>query len=143
MHKKTRKFLIASHGTMASGVKSSLDIIVGELENVFLIEAYVTENKSIESEVNDVLKSVNAADELVIFTDLLGGSVTNQMARFAVQDNVHLVSGFNLPLIVEVLLADAETPIDEVIQTAISNARAQIVYVNQLMNSSNDNSGND
>ena len=38
-----RKFLIATHGTFANGVKSSLDIIIGQTENVFLIQAYVEE----------------------------------------------------------------------------------------------------
>ena len=66
-----RKFLIATHGTFAKGVKSSLDIIIGPMENVFLIEAYVNENKSIEDEVTAVLQNVKDEDELIIFSDLL------------------------------------------------------------------------
>ena len=46
-----RKFLIATHGQFARGVKSSLDIIIGQTANLFLIEAYVGENKGIESEI--------------------------------------------------------------------------------------------
>ena len=45
---KTRKFLIATHGAFAKGIKSSLDIIVGEMDNVFLIQAYLDESKSVE-----------------------------------------------------------------------------------------------
>lgn len=136
-----RKFLIASHGTLASGIKSSVNIIIGETEHVFLIEAYVDENKTIEDELMAVLSRVAADDELIIFTDLLGGSITNQVARLARRENVHLVSGFNLPLLVEILLSDADTPAIEVITTAVKNAREQIVYVNEIMNlntSSND-----
>lgn len=133
---KTRKFLIASHGTLASGVRSSLEIIIGEVENVFLVEAYVGENKSIEEEVNTILGSISAEDELIIFTDLLGGSITNQMIRFALQDNVHIVSGFNLALLVEVILSDIEVPATEVIENAVTNARQQIVYVNKMIDQS-------
>ena len=133
---KTRKFLIASHGTLASGVRSSLEIIIGEIENVFLVEAYVGENKSIEEEVNTILGSISAEDELIIFTDLLGGSITNQMIRFALQDNVHIVSGFNLALLVEVILSDIEAPAREVIESAVTNAREQIVYVNKMIDQS-------
>ena len=131
----TRKFLIASHGSLASGIKSSLDIIVGEMDNVFLIEAYLTENKSIEEEVNGVMNTLGNEDELIIFTDLLGGSVTNQMAAFTGKGNVHLVAGFNLALIIEVLLSDAEAPIAAVIESAVNNAKSQMAYVNLMINS--------
>jgi fructoselysine and glucoselysine-specific PTS system IIA component len=129
-----RKFLIASHGTLASGIKSSLEIIVGNTENLFLIEAYVSENKSIEDEVNAILDKIGDEDELIIFTDLLGGSVNNQMIRCALKDNIHIVSGFNLPLIVEIILSDPEVAAAEVIENAILIAKEQIVYVTQIIN---------
>ena len=132
-----RKFLIATHGTFAQGVKSSLDIIIGQTENVFLIQAYVEENKPIEDEVNAVLQQLNADDELIVFTDLMGGSITNQVVRVALKSNVHIVSGFNLPLLIDVLLADAETPAAEVIGSAMQNAKEQIVYVNKILAAAN------
>jgi fructoselysine/glucoselysine PTS system EIIA component len=128
-----RKFLIATHGSFSAGIKTSLDIIIGEMEHVFIIQAYIDGNKSIEDELNEVLKNISDEDELVIFSDLLGGSITNQVLRAALKENVHTVSGFNLPLLIDVLLADTETPVHEVIETAILNAREQIVYVNKLI----------
>jgi fructoselysine and glucoselysine-specific PTS system IIA component len=62
-----------------------------------------------------VLKNISDGDELVIFSDLLGGSITNQAIRFALKENVHIVSGFNLPLLIDVLLSDPESPVAEVI----------------------------
>jgi fructoselysine and glucoselysine-specific PTS system IIA component len=132
-----RKFLIATHGSFAKGVKSSLDIIIGQTENIFLIQAYVEENKPIEDEVNAVLEQVSDDDELIVFTDLMGGSITNQVVRIALKNNVHIVSGFNLPLLLDVLLADAETPAVEVIESAMQNAKEQIVYVNKILSTAN------
>jgi fructoselysine/glucoselysine PTS system EIIA component len=134
-----RKFLIATHGSFAKGVKSSLDIIMGETENIFLIEAYVNENKTIEDELNTVLENINSEDELIVFTDLMGGSITNQILRHALRENVHIVSGFNLPLLIDVLLADTNTPATEIIETSITNAREQIVYVNKLITEKQEN----
>ncbi|MFC0516957.1 PTS sugar transporter subunit IIA [Mucilaginibacter angelicae] len=139
----TRKFLIATHGTLAGGVKSSLDIITGAMDNVFLIEAYVDENKSLEDEIKTVLEQVGDNDELIVFSDILGGSVTNQVLQYALQANVHVVSGFNLPLVIEIVLADADTPAEEVIAEAIENAKQQMVYVNKLLTSQNQEEEND
>jgi len=138
-----RKFLIATHGTFSSGIKSSLDIIIGQMDNVFIIDAYVDGNKSIEEGLTAILKNVHAHDELVAFSDLLGGSITNQILQYALKENVHVVSGINLPLLIDVMLADADTPIADVIENAITNAKDQIVYVNKLINSNKEENQND
>jgi mannose/fructose-specific phosphotransferase system component IIA len=135
---KARKFLIATHGAFAKGIKSSLDIIVGELDNVSLIQAYLDESRSVEDELEEVLETVAQDQELIIFTDLLGGSVNNIMLRNALRENVHIVSGFNLPLLIEVVLGDQDTPVIELIENAIGNAKEQMVYVNKLITLNND-----
>jgi mannose/fructose-specific phosphotransferase system component IIA len=128
-----RKFLIATHGAFAQGIRSSLDVIIGETENLFLIGAYLDQNISVEDELIPILDQITGDDELIIFTDLLGGSVNNIMIREALRQNVHLVSGFNLPLLIEIILADADTPVEEVIASAILNAKEQMAYVNKLI----------
>ena len=129
----TRKFLIATHGTFAAGVKSSLDIIIGAVEHVFLIQAYIDDTVSVETQINEVMAQVTDNDELVVFCDILGGSITNQVLQHALRSNVYIVSGFNLPLLIEILMADAETPVEEVITSAIANAKEQMTYVNKLL----------
>jgi mannose/fructose-specific phosphotransferase system component IIA len=136
---KTRKFLIATHGAFAKGVKSALDMIAGEMENICLIQAYLDESRTVEDELADVLATISDSDELVIFTDLLGGSVNNIMLRNALRDNVHIVSGFNLPLLIEIVLSDMNMPVTEVIEEAINNAKGQMVYVNHLITLNNNN----
>jgi mannose/fructose-specific phosphotransferase system component IIA len=133
-----RKYLLATHGTFSSGIKTSLDLIIGEMEHVFIINAYADGNRSIEDELHTVLTHVQPEDELIIFTDLIGGSVTNQVLRYALRENTHVVSGMNLPLLIDVMLAPAETPVEEVIETAINNAKGQLVYVNKLIPKEND-----
>jgi fructoselysine and glucoselysine-specific PTS system IIA component len=140
---KTRKFLIATHGTLAAGIKSSLDIIIGAMEHVFLLQAYVDENISVETEILKILKQVNDDDELIVFTDILGGSITNQILQHGRQSNVHIISGVNLPLVIEIMLADAETPVDGMIGAAIDNAKDQMVYVNKLLTAQNNEGADD
>lgn len=131
---RIRKFLIATHGAFAKGIGSSLDIIIGPMENVHLIQAYLDENKSIEAELTGLLHHAGEEEEWVIFSDLLGGSITNQILQVALRENVHVVAGFNLPVLLEVLLADTDRPVEEVIEQAILTAREQLVYVNKLIN---------
>jgi fructoselysine and glucoselysine-specific PTS system IIA component len=150
-----RKFLIATHGAFAAGIRSSLDIIIGKMENVFLIQAYLEENKPIEEELSSLLRH-RENEEWVIFSDLLGGSITNQILRYANEEKkqadevggnaapkIHIVAGFNLPLLIEIMLADEESPMEEIIENAVSRAKDHLVYVNKLITSTDNEREND
>ena len=138
-----RAFLIATHGRLASGIKSSLEIIIGQTENLFLIEAYTDANKGIEEEWERILQAIDAQTELIVFTDLLGGSITNQVLRLSRDRNIHIVSGFNLALLIETIMADPAEPAGQIIESAITAAREQMVYVNKLMSSNEENNKDD
>ena len=128
---KTRKFLIVSHGGLARGIKSSLELIAGAVDGVYVLEAYVEVNKPIEEELSRLFAEEEV--EWVVFSDLLGGSVTNQVVRAGKDKAVHIVAGFNLPLVIEVVLSDPGLPVEEILGEAIGRAREQLVYVNPLL----------
>lgn len=128
-----RKFLIATHGRFASGIKSSLDMIIGEQDNIFVLDAYTENNVPIQDHLDDILKEIEIGDELVVFTDIMGGSITNQIIQRINSSNAHIVSGVNLPLLIEVVLSDPNEDLQKVLDDAIENAKTQIVYVSKLI----------
>ena len=135
---KTRKFLIVSHGALAGGFRSALELITGASGDVSVLQAYLEENKPVEEELARLLQGAGAEEEWVVFTDLLGGSITNQvlraMAELPGRDAIHIVAGVNLPLVIEVVLGDPEAPVDELLSEAVARARDQLVYVNGVIN---------
>ncbi|MEJ1241928.1 hypothetical protein WBG78_27530 [Chryseolinea sp. T2] len=128
-----RKFLIAGHGHFASGLKSALDIITGETDRIWVIDAYTEENRSIEDNVRAIASQIRSDDDLVVFTDLMGGSITNQVVRNLDLARVHVLSGTNFPLLIDLVLSDPDTPTSEAIESALTAAREQIVYVNKIL----------
>jgi fructoselysine/glucoselysine PTS system EIIA component len=168
MKTKTRKFLIATHGALAGGFRSSLELIAGASDAVFILQAYLDESKPLEEELDNLFRQAGEDEEWVVFSDLLGGSITNQLVRAASRvgasagagtgeragagagaetsagagTNIHIVAGFNLPLLIEVVLSDPEMPVEEVLEQAIARAREQLVYVNKLITQNNNESEN-
>jgi len=138
MNTKTRKFLIATHGALASGFRSSLEMIAGAGDSVHIIQAYLDESKPVNEELANLFGSAGPEEEWVVFSDLLGGSITNQLVQAGAGKNVHIIAGFNLPLLLEVVLSDPEEPIGGILEAAIDRAREQLVYVNKLINLKND-----
>jgi fructoselysine/glucoselysine PTS system EIIA component len=130
-----RKFLLASHGSFASGIKSSLEMITGGNDNIFTIGAYTEGNKSIESEIEIILNGLKSEDELIVFTDIAGGSITGEILRLSRKENIYVIAGMNLPLLLDIILADPDAEVNEVIENGIANAREQILFVSKLLNS--------
>ena len=128
-----RKFLIATHGRFASGIKSSLDMIIGAQDNIFVLDDYTDNDSPIQDHLDDILKEIEIGDELVVFTDIMGGSITNQIIQRINSGNAHIVSGVNLPLLIEVVLSDPNEDLQKVLDDAIENAKTQIVYVSKLI----------
>ena len=130
-----RKFLIASHGELAGGMRSALELITGAAAEVIVLQGYV--DQQYESVADEIAALLAGGGEWVVFTDLLGGSITNMVLRTAAElgltDSVHIVAGMNLPLVIEVVLADAGTPVKELLAEKIGMAREQLVYVNELI----------
>ncbi|MBN6334937.1 PTS mannose transporter subunit IIAB, partial [Escherichia coli] len=72
-------------------------------------------------------------DEVVIFTDLLGGSINNSAVSVLMRHrNVFVVAGINLTLLLEFLLCEEATT-EAAIIYATSAARESIVFINPLI----------
>ena len=76
-----RRFIVATHAYMSKGIVSSLELIMGPQENLKYFCAYVEENKPYQIELLKELDSYDPEDEIVIFTDLFGESVNNEITK--------------------------------------------------------------
>ena len=106
-----RKFLIASHGNLAKGFQSSLDILADKGKELAVINAYVTP-EDYTPIIQTFLQSLGAEEQAIILTDLYGGSVNLAIA---------------LSLI---FLKEGEKLTKEDIQAAIAEAQIQFVELN-------------
>ena len=96
-----RTVILASHGHLASGMKNTVEMILGEQEALKAFDAYTTP----ECNVHDTLEAMlrQADGECVIVTDVLGGSVNKEAVVFAAQPGVRVITGMNLTLVATLL----------------------------------------
>ena len=119
-----RKFLIATHGTLASGIQNALRIITGEIDRVTVIDAFAgPENPA--DQIQIYFDQLNDQDEVIILTDLPGGSVNQMLIQYVKRPQTHLVSGVNLSLV------PGEMETCSLIRQAIPEARQQMLYINE------------
>ena len=126
------RYLIATHGYMADGVRSSLDILVGSPGHFSCINAYVDESDYTD-QIQTFIESVHQEDTAVIFTDFAGGSVNQRiMEHHPEKKGIFVIAGFNLSLVIDVILA-GETLTLEKIQEMIANSASQIKCLPEVM----------
>lgn len=126
-----RYFLIASHGTFADGILNSVELITGKHNNIWTINAYINENEDIKDQITNAINSITLDDELVVVTDIFGGSVNNEFMKLLNDKRIHLVAGLNLPLLIElVTMNEVEKDTVKLVKTALCNAKSSIKYCN-------------
>lgn len=124
------KILIATHGTFANGVKSALEIILGEKNHVSCLNAFMNE-QSLNELIETYFTTISPEDSLIILADLFGGSVNQTLISALKRERTWLICGFNLALVLEICLLDETSQFDEnQICEIVMNAKNEI----QLMN---------
>lgn len=128
-----RKLVLASHGKLASGIFSSLQLICGATEKITILDCYLTETFDLNEAVSEIIKE-NEHNELIIVTDLFGGSVNNEFLRYIDRSNYYLVAGMNLPFLIELVTGfrQAES-LPDFIQRALETSTQAIQFCNQTI----------
>lgn len=124
-----RKILIATYGYLANGIKISIEILCGKKENISYINAYV-DDTNIDEGIKKFFNNLKSEDEAVILTDILGGSVNQKLMFYCNYPNVHVIAGFNLAIVLEMILAP-EPLCEEDVMELVKNCSEQLVYLNQ------------
>lgn len=128
-----KKILIATHSIFAEGIKKTLELILGEQPAVSTLCAYTDGISEIETPVKEIISHLKDDEELIIATDLFGGSVNNEFMKYLSSSNIHLIAGINFPLLVELVLNLDNTDTAQMIQSAVSTGRDQLLYCNALL----------
>ena len=102
-----RHILIATHAKMAEGVKNTLEFIVGERKEITIINAYIDDIK-LSSQIDAYLINIQESDELIILTDILAGSVNQEMSLLQERAHTHIITGINLPLVLGIAMVNDE-----------------------------------
>ena len=120
------RLFLSSHGHLASGMKTSLDILLGRSDSIEVFDAYIDEC-SVQEKLDAFYETVGEEDEVLLLSDLYGGSVNQVMATYLDRPHTRLVAGVNLACVLE--LSIQESVSDEMIASIVENSRQMMQIV--------------
>lgn len=123
--------ILTGHGHFASGLLSSLQLIVGPTEKIIAVD-FLSEDSidDLKAKFETAFKKLKDCKGVIFLTDLLGGSPFKEAVLFSVKyDMCKVVYGTNLPLLLEAHIKRNEiVNIDQLIESIISTTKGQIGY---------------
>lgn len=104
-----RDIILVSHGDMAQGVKHSLEMITGKQQSVHVVSLKDDgDDKQFTNDLTNIMKPLTG--KKIIIADLLGGTPCNvSLKQYLEDDDVDIIAGMSLPLVMEATLNNQAT----------------------------------
>ncbi len=123
--------LLVTHGDFGKELLKSSELIIGKVENAQCIS--FNHSDSFETLMNKVEESVInlSNDELIVFTDMYGGSPYNAVNRAMKNRKFYHITGINFPLFIDIAISRDSYSLEEIAEKIIKNGKKSIVFVNE------------
>lgn len=126
--------LVVTHGVFGRELINALSLITGHYDKC---EALTLEKDDDVTELGDKVQQkiseLDDGDGVIVLVDLLGGSPFNVSVRCLQRDNVELVTGVNLPMLLQTLESRDSVSLKELKAEAIRTGMEGMIDVRQHM----------
>ena len=123
--------IITGHSNFATGIVSAVRLVAGEQKNLEVVDFYDTySTEELRTKLIEALDRLDGCEDIIVFTDIVGGSPFKVSAEIAATSNknIKIISGTNLGMLLEnVMVRDMDTDFDELVDTAISTGKQQVL----------------
>lgn len=121
--------ILTGHGEFAYGLNSSMELIAGKPSDF----RYISFNnemtqEDLESNIGKAIDELSYCDNILILTDITGGTPFNVSFRISMNDEkIKVISGVNLSLLLTLVLTkDTDSEVESYIESAIEDAKGSI-----------------
>ncbi len=130
-----RHLIIASHAHYAAGIAESIGLLAGEPCDIRTISCFVDGTNDVTAAAEATLADIPETDEVVVCTDLFGGSVNNEFLSIVQgRPNLYLVSNMSLPLLLTLALSiNDEDDLPGFLRALVASEEIRPVYCNDAL----------
>ena len=130
-------FILTGHGNFANGIKSALDMVAGDQEAFEIVPFEGSQAATYGDDLRAAITKMRGECEegVIVFVDLLGGTPFNQSMMIANDvDKLEIVTGSNLPMIIELLFArNGATDVTALAEQAVEHIHTDLAPGQRVM----------
>lgn len=120
--------IIGTHGKFSEELVKSAEMIFGSQENVGVVTFKPGEGtENLVEKYNNLINELHCEDGVLFMVDLFGGSPFNAASILALKnDNMEIVAGVNLPMLLEVFSSRDFSSLSELVTIAQNTGKDAI-----------------
>jgi PTS system mannose-specific IIA component len=122
--------VIAAHGDLAGALRRSAEMIVGEQDGVVTVNLDPHDNlENMQTAIREAIRQADQGSGVVVLIDVFGGTPSNAAALCLAERRFPLISGVNLPMLLEVFMSRASLSQAELGAMALASGASGIVDI--------------
>ncbi len=125
--------IIITHGDLGQELVTVAKSIVGQQQKIETITLTPGESPGeLKSKIEEVLLKLDQDAGIIIFTDMFGGTPTNTSLPFTLDRKIELLTGVNLPMILEFFSLREVLPLPELVQKIKQTGQKTIINAKEM-----------
>ena len=126
--------VIVTHGKLAREFRAALEHVVGPQEQFETVSIGPDDDLDLRrNDMMEALARVDGGKGVIVLTDMFGGTPSNLAISAMERDNVVVIAGVNLPMLVKLASVRGESSLEEAITQAQEAGRKYISVASQIL----------
>lgn len=126
--------VVVSHGQVANELLAAAEAVVGDLSHITAVSiGWHDDVEMAKAEIERAIAQVNQGNGVLVLTDMFGGTPTNISAMFLKEDEVEIVTGVNLPMVIKLASTNKEMSLHELAKEVEDQGKEAICRTSTLL----------
>jgi PTS system mannose-specific IIA component len=126
--------VIVSHGQVAGELLAAAETIVGSLSHITAVSiGWHDDVELAKDEISRAIAKVSEGAGVLLLTDMFGGTPTNISAMFIKENEIEIVTGVNLPMVIKLASQTKEMTLMELAKDVEEQGKQAIYRTSELL----------
>jgi len=128
--------VLITHGNLAEELLSAVKFVLSGEPAVKMAGVSLDPKKEFDTfkkVIDKAIKSVDQGDGILLVTDMFGGTPSNVGLTFLDENNIEVISGVNLPMLLKLSTIKENVSLQEAIKIAEKAGRDNIIVASKLL----------
>ena len=126
--------VIVSHGQVANELVAAAEAVVGDLSHITAVSiGWHDDVEMAKAEIERAIANVSQGNGVLLLTDMFGGTPTNIAAMFLKANEVEIVTGVNLPMVIKLATLNRDVSLQELAKEVEDEGKEAICRAGVLL----------
>ena len=126
--------VIVSHGQVANELLSAAEAVVGDLSHITAVSiGWHDDVEMAKAEIARAIAEVSQGVGVLLLTDMFGGTPTNISAMFLDSNDIEIVTGVNLPMVIKLASLNREISLSDLAIEVEAQGKEAILRATTLL----------